>query len=117
MFCRSILFSCCCFRRPCAIAARHAIALSASVRFTYWHGNSGGIFRYPEAIGISIHLPGNYCCVRRWCALGGAARLGSFLNSRITLGIALVYIAFSAFIALSWYLPGLSGFVPSWLEE
>jgi hypothetical protein len=52
-----------------------------------------------------------------WCALGGAKQLGGFLNSRITLAVALIYIAFSAFIALSWYLPGMSGYVPSWLEE
>jgi len=52
-----------------------------------------------------------------WCALGGAARLAGFLNSRITLGIAFVYIAVSAYITLSWYLPGMSRYVPSWLED
>jgi hypothetical protein len=54
-----------------------------------------------------------------WCALGGAARLGPFLQLRVTTALALAYIAFAAVIALTWYLPGLSRFVhlPVWLED
>jgi hypothetical protein len=32
-------------------------------------------------------------------------------------GAALAYIAFSAFVALSWYVPGMSRYLPLWLEE
>ena len=52
-----------------------------------------------------------------WCALGGATRLGPLLHSRITMGLALVYIAFAFLIALTWYIPGMSGYQPLWLEE
>jgi hypothetical protein len=52
-----------------------------------------------------------------WCALGGAERLSAVILSPVTLGLAVVYLAFAAFIALTWYIPGLDGFVPRWLEE
>jgi hypothetical protein len=52
-----------------------------------------------------------------WCALGGATRLGPLLHSRITMGIAIAYIAFSFLIALTWYIPGMDRYQPLWLEE
>jgi hypothetical protein len=52
-----------------------------------------------------------------WCALGGATRLGPFLRSPVTLGISIVYIVFACYIALSWHLPGMSRFIPLWLED
>ena len=97
----------------------HAIALSASVALYVLAWKFGwNLPAYPEGDWYFNPFAWQLLFVfGAWCALGGAARLGGFLNSRITLGIALVYIAFSAFIALSWYLPGMSRFVPSWLEE
>ncbi len=54
-----------------------------------------------------------------WCALGGATRLGSALQSNVTVGIALAYIAFALVVALTWYVPGLTRYVhlPVWLED
>ena len=54
-----------------------------------------------------------------WCAVGGATRLGGMLHSRVTLGIAIVYIVFALAIALTWSVPGLSRYVhlPGWLED
>jgi len=54
-----------------------------------------------------------------WCALGGAARLGPALRSRVTTAVALAYIAFGIVIALTWYLPGFSRLVhlPVWLDD
>jgi hypothetical protein len=52
-----------------------------------------------------------------WCALGGAERLGSVVMSPLTLVIALLYLAFAFFIALTWYIPGLDALVPRQLEE
>ena len=43
-----------------------------------------------------------------WCALGGAARLTGLLNSRVTLAIAIAYLLFAFYVALSWHLPGMS---------
>jgi hypothetical protein len=52
-----------------------------------------------------------------WCALGGAQRLARVLQSSITLALAVAYLIFALFISLSWYLPGMSQYVPHWLEE
>jgi hypothetical protein len=52
-----------------------------------------------------------------WCALGGAQRLSGVLRSPVTVTLAVVYLVFAFFISLSWYLPGMSQYVPHWLEE
>jgi hypothetical protein len=52
-----------------------------------------------------------------WCALGGAVRLNFIIRSRITVGLAVLYIGFALFIAMTWYVPGLDRLVPRSLEE
>src|SRR6266700_437898 len=52
-----------------------------------------------------------------WCALGGAQRLSTALQSPVTVSIAAAYLLFAFVISLTWYLPGMSQFVPHWLEE
>jgi hypothetical protein len=52
-----------------------------------------------------------------WCALGGANRLAPLLRWPATLVIAILYLAFAFIIALSWYLPEQTSFVPHWLED
>jgi hypothetical protein len=52
-----------------------------------------------------------------WCALGGAERLSPFVQSRALILIATGYLVFAFIIALSWYVPEQSGFVPLWLED
>jgi hypothetical protein len=52
-----------------------------------------------------------------WCALGGAQSLSGVLRSRVTLAIAIAYLVFAFVISLTWYLPGMSQYVPTWLEE
>ena len=52
-----------------------------------------------------------------WCALGGAARLVPVLHSPVTLAIAIAYLVFAFVIAMTWYLPRLTHFMPHWLEE
>ncbi len=39
------------------------------------------------------------------------------LQSQVTVAIALAYMLFAFVIALTWYVPGLAGIVPHWLEE
>jgi hypothetical protein len=51
-----------------------------------------------------------------WCALGGARRLAPILQSNVTIGVAIVYLAFAFVIALSWYVPD-QAIVPHWLED
>jgi len=52
-----------------------------------------------------------------WCALGGAQRLSAVLQSRVTLAIAVAYLVFAFVIALTWHLPGMSYYLPHWLDE
>jgi hypothetical protein len=52
-----------------------------------------------------------------WCALGGAQRLATVVRARTTLAIAIAYLLFAFVITLTWYLPGMSQFVPHWLED
>jgi hypothetical protein len=52
-----------------------------------------------------------------WCAVGGAKRLAPVLRSPVTMAIAIAYIVFAFLIALSWYLPDQTSFVPHWLED
>ena len=52
-----------------------------------------------------------------WCALGGAARLGPFLRSPVTMGIAIAYLLFAFLIAMTWCCPEGYGLVPHWLDD
>jgi hypothetical protein len=52
-----------------------------------------------------------------WCALGGAQRLSRWIGSRVTLALALAYLAFAFSIAMSWYFPRLGAFVPHIVGE
>jgi hypothetical protein len=47
-----------------------------------------------------------------WCALGGAAKLSPWLNSRLVLGLAAGYLVFAFCITLTWYFPRLGALVP-----
>ena len=51
-----------------------------------------------------------------WCALGGAQRLSGVLQSKVTVAIAFAYVLFAFLITLTWYVPGMAGMVPHWLE-
>src|ERR1700719_1804535 len=51
-----------------------------------------------------------------WCALGGAQRLSRVSQSPVTVSIAAAYLLFAFVISLTWYLPGMSQYVPHWLE-
>ena len=52
-----------------------------------------------------------------WCALGGAERIGPVARSRPVLWIAIVYLAFSFLITMTWYFPRLAAYVPRWFSE
>jgi hypothetical protein len=52
-----------------------------------------------------------------WCALGGAAKLAPWVNSRATLTAAALYLVFAFCITLTWYFPRLGVFVPKLLND
>jgi hypothetical protein len=47
-----------------------------------------------------------------WCALGGATRLAPVVNSRITVALAVAYLVFAFFVAMTWYFPRVAVFLP-----
>jgi hypothetical protein len=52
-----------------------------------------------------------------WCALGGAARLARWIYSPVVFGLAVSYLLFAFFIAMTWYFPRLGLFVPNFVGE
>ncbi len=52
-----------------------------------------------------------------WCALGGAQNLSRFLNSRVLVAAAAVYLAFAFGIAMTWYFPRFGALVPKFVGE
>jgi hypothetical protein len=52
-----------------------------------------------------------------WCALGGAASLSRWIYSPVTLALAIAYLLFAFFIAMTWYIPRLGMFVPNFISE
>jgi hypothetical protein len=52
-----------------------------------------------------------------WCALGGAQRLSTVLQSRTALAVAIGYLVFSFAIVMTWYVEPLGRFVPNWLSD
>jgi hypothetical protein len=52
-----------------------------------------------------------------WCALGGAERIGPLARSKPVLWLAIVYLAFSFLITMTWYFPRLAIYVPKWFSE
>lgn len=52
-----------------------------------------------------------------WCALGGAQRLSRWIDSKVTLTLAIAYVLFAFSIAMTWYFPRLGNFVPHWVGE
>jgi hypothetical protein len=47
-----------------------------------------------------------------WCALGGAKRLALVVNSRVTVALAIAYLAFAFFVAMTWYFPRVAVLLP-----
>jgi len=47
-----------------------------------------------------------------WCALGGAKRLALVVNSRLTIALAVAYLGFAFFVAMTWYFPRVAVFLP-----
>jgi hypothetical protein len=52
-----------------------------------------------------------------WCALGGAQRMSRWLNSPVLFGLAVAYLVFAFFIAMTWYIPRLGVFVPKFVGD
>ncbi|MDA9464473.1 OpgC domain-containing protein [Bradyrhizobium sp. CCBAU 53415] len=52
-----------------------------------------------------------------WCALGGARRMSRILSSRVTMWMAIAYLAASFYVTLTWYVPQLSQFMPKLIEK
>jgi len=98
---------------------RPSLALGASVLLYVltWHFN-WNLPSYPEGHWYFNPFAWQLLFVfGAWCALGGAQRLTTVLQSRITLGVAIAYLLFAFVISLTWYLPGVGQYVPHRLED
>lgn len=52
-----------------------------------------------------------------WCALGGAKRLEHWVKSPVVRGLAIAYLLFAFFIAMTWYIPRLGNLVPKLVAD
>lgn len=52
-----------------------------------------------------------------WCALGGAQSLARSIHSRVTVALAIAYLALAFGIAMTWYFPRLGAYVPKFVGE
>jgi hypothetical protein len=52
-----------------------------------------------------------------WCALGGAERLRTLARHPVVVALAAVYIVFAFCLTLTWHIPRLAVFVPTWLAD
>jgi hypothetical protein len=94
-----------------------ALGTSAALYVLAWQFNLN-LPAYPEGVWYFNPFAWQLLFVfGAWCALGGAARLGPVLNSRVTVAIAIGYLLFAFVITMTWYFPRLTHFVPIWLEE
>jgi hypothetical protein len=94
-----------------------ALGASAALYVLAWKFN-WNLPAYPEGVWYFNPFAWQLLFVfGAWCALGGAARLGPVLNSRVTVAIAIGYLLFAFVITMTWYLPRLTHFIPLWLEE
>ncbi len=50
-----------------------------------------------------------------WCGVGGIAQLQFLIRSRLTLIVALAWMAFAFLIVMTWHLPVLDAMVPKWM--
>jgi hypothetical protein len=96
-----------------------ALGASAALYVVAWQFNLN-LDAYPSGVWFFNPFAWQLLFVfGAWCALGGATRLAAMLASRVTVGVALAYIAFALVIALTWSVPGMSRYVhvPLWLED
>ena len=50
-----------------------------------------------------------------WCGVGGAAKLGFIIRSRVALALALAWIVFALLIVMTWHVAFLESLVPKWM--
>jgi hypothetical protein len=100
-------------QRSAAIALVLSVALYACAHQFHWNLQS-----YPSGEWFFNPLAWQLLFVfGAWCALGGAERLSWVLRSRITLVIAGAYLLFAFAVAMTWYFPRFSVYIPRWLGD
>lgn len=100
-------------RRSAAIALAMSILLYVAVQLFGWNLPAwprGEWFFNPLAWQVLFVFGA-------WVAMGGAARLQPLLRSSVALALALLYIAFSLAVALSWHLHALEVLMPEALAK
>ena len=94
--------------RSAAVALAASLLLYLMVQIFSWHvpaWPTGELYFNPLAWQILFVFGA-------WYADGGAGRLKTILHSRVTLVLAVLYLAFSLVITLSWEIEALKPFIP-----
>jgi hypothetical protein len=73
---------------------------------------------YPEGTWFFNPLAWQFLFIfGAWCALGGVARAGRFIQSRPALVLAIGYLVFSLAVSFVWNVPWLEARVPRWVSH
>ena len=94
-----------------------ALLASATLYALMWQFD-WNIAAYPKGVWVFNPFAWQLLFVfGAWCALGGAQRLSRWINSRVVFALAIAYLCFAFFIAMTWYIPRLGAVVPDFVNE
>ena len=100
------------------LRAPNMALVASAVLYALAHAFDWNIAAYPS--GVWVFNPFAWQLLFTfggWCALGGAAKLSPWLNSRLVGGLSIGYLVFAFCITLTWYFPRLGALVPHLLSD
>ena len=99
-------------RRPSLGLAASAVLYALMWKFNW------NLSAYPQGVWLFNPFAWQLLFVfGAWCALGGAQRLARWINSPVTVALAVAYLVFAFSIVMTWYFPRLGLFVPKFLND
>jgi hypothetical protein len=99
-------------RRPSLGLAASAVLYALMWKFNW------NLSAYPQGVWLFNPFAWQLLFVfGAWCALGGAQRLARWINSPVTVALAIAYLVFAFSIVMTWYFPRLGLFVPKFLND
>jgi hypothetical protein len=99
-------------RRPSLGLAASAVLYALMWKFNW------NLAAYPQGVWLFNPFAWQLLFVfGAWCALGGAQRLARWINSPVTVALAIAYLMFAFSIVMTWYFPRLGLYVPKVLND
>src|SRR5690348_17012846 len=95
------------------LRAPNVALITSALLYTFAHVFGWNMPAYPHGVWVFNPFAWQLLFVfGAWCALGGAKRLALVVNSRVTVALAVAYLGFAFFVAMTWYFPRVAVFLP-----